>query len=129
VTNKKLIEDAQKLVFPKELSVGCISGEVGSIIVSDTGNVYTGISIDAPCGVGFCAEHSAIAEMLKNKESRIKTIVAAGGDVVYPPCGRCREFMYQVNPANLDTDIILDEKRTVKLKELLPEIWQDNIKP
>ena len=34
-----------------------------------SGNVYTGINLDLACGIGFCAEHSAVAEMLKARET------------------------------------------------------------
>lgn len=37
-----------------------------------SGAVYTGICIDVPCSIGMCAEQAAIAEMLKNGETKIK---------------------------------------------------------
>jgi cytidine deaminase len=40
---------------------------------------------------------------------------------VLPPCGRCREFIRQVDPANLDTTVVLAGGRTALLRELLPE--------
>ena len=54
----------------------------------------------------------------------IKKIVAVyknrGGETsILAPCGRCREFMYQTNEENLDTDVVLDINNVVKLKELL----------
>src|SRR5215472_11500242 len=52
-------------------------GYVGAALVTDQGNVYTGINITLNCGIGFCAEHSAIAEMIKNGETKIRKIVAA----------------------------------------------------
>src|SRR5674476_546924 len=39
---------------------------------------------------------------------------------VLPPCGRCREFIRQVDPANLDTEVILGPDRSALLRELLP---------
>jgi cytidine deaminase len=39
---------------------------------------------------------------------------------VLPPCGRCREFIRQVDPANLDTEVILGSDRSALLRELLP---------
>jgi GNAT superfamily N-acetyltransferase len=57
-------------------------------------------------------------------EFRIHKIVAvwqdAGELYVLSPCGRCREFIRQVHPANLETEVILDLERTVRLSELLP---------
>ena len=46
----------------------------------------------AACGIGFCAEHAAIIEMLKNDESRIVKIIETDKHGVTPACGRCREL-------------------------------------
>ncbi len=63
--------------------------------------------------------------MITAGESRIQTIVAvwkdeSGATVILPPCGRCREFIRQVDPENLDTSVVLHSDKNVKLKELLP---------
>ena len=89
------------------------------------GNRYVGVCIDTGSGTGFCAEHSAIAAMVTAGELEISSIVAvwknkAGATVVVPPCGRCREFIRQISPANLDTDVVLGRDNVVKLRELLP---------
>lgn len=77
--------------------------------------------------MGFCAEHAAIASMITAGESRIETIVAVNWDGrVLPPCGRCREFIYQVNDENVDTRVIL-ESRVTTLNELLPESWMKGL--
>jgi len=38
---------------------------------------------------------------------------------ILPPCGRCREFIKQVDNDNLQAEVILKDK-VVKLEELLP---------
>lgn len=63
--------------------------------------------------------------MVTAGEYRIATIVAVWRDgdgplYVVPPCGRCREFIRQVDPANLDTEVILGADRTALLRDLLP---------
>ena len=96
---------------------------VAAALVTDKGNVYRGVCIDAPCSMGFCAEHSAIAAMVTAGEDRIAGIVAVSDwDGIIPPCGRCREFIYQINPQNLDCLVKLKD-RTVPLRELLPDRW------
>ncbi|MBD3304563.1 cytidine deaminase [Candidatus Woesearchaeota archaeon] len=103
-------------------------GYVGAALISDKNNVFTGVSLDCYCGIGFCAEHSAIAEMVKNGETRIRKIVAATFDgTVLPPCGRCRELMFQLNKENLDTGVIVSKDKKAKLRELLPYPWQERI--
>lgn len=126
MTNEEIIQKAKEIVKLNQLSDEAIAGEVGSALVTDKGNFYTGVSIHAASGVGFCAEHSAIADMIKHGESRIDKIVALDGDgKILPPCGRCREMIFQINHRNIETDVLLDNNRTTKINDLLPERWQD----
>jgi len=130
VSNLQLIEKAKTVLHPRKLSNDNTAGDVACALLSSAGNIYLGVCIDIGSGIGFCAEHSAIAAMITAGESRIAKIVAVWGDgVILPPCGRCREFMYQIDSTNyLNTEVILGENSAVKLKELLPhpydEIWK-----
>jgi len=102
------------------------TGGVAAALEAEDGTVYTGVCIDAECGVGFCAEHSAIAELAKTGSMRIKRIVAVKYDGrLLAPCGRCRELLYQVDYRNIDTRVILAPDRDVTLGELLPMRWQE----
>ncbi len=123
---KRLIEKAGKLAHKKTLSDECDVGAVGCAIISGSGAEYVGICIDAACGIGFCAEHAAIAAMITAGESRIRQIVAVNQyGAVLSPCGRCRELMFQINQTNLQTEVILGEHTTVLLEALLPKRWQE----
>jgi len=96
---------------------------VGAAILTADGNVYTGICIDVACGIGFCAEHAAIAEMLKHRETHIVAVVAVTEDTILPPCGRCREFMMQIDRRNAAADVMVNRDTVVKLASLLPYYW------
>jgi cytidine deaminase len=122
---KDLIARAREITGRFSLGGELSAGTVGSALVTKKGNVYTGICIDIYCGIGFCAEHAAIAEMLKHRETEIEMIVAVTADKILPPCGRCREIMYQVNGKNLRTKVIVSEKKAMALEELLPLRWQE----
>lgn len=118
---KELKDIAERKVNPRQLSEGCYVASVASALLTDKGNVYIGVCIDTSSSMGFCAEHSAIAQMITNEESRILKIVAVGRNgKILPPCGRCREFMYQINNENIDTDILVEKDKVVKLEVLLP---------
>ena len=119
ISNKELIQKARSVLNPTRFGQ-CDIGGVGCALVTEKGNIHLGVSIDVCCGIGFCAEHGAIAAMVTNGESRIVKIVAVFEDRILPPCGRCREFMYQLNPANADTEVLIEPNKTVTLKELLP---------
>jgi cytidine deaminase len=120
MSDEKLIEKAKSVLKPRKIKNGSL-GDVGCALVTDKGNVYLGVSIDMCCGMGFCAEHSAIAAMVTHGEHVIKKIVAVGKDgMPLPPCGRCREFMHQIHEENYEADVIVSKNKSVKLKDLLP---------
>jgi cytidine deaminase len=122
-TNDELIAKAASVLNP--LKVGnFMMGDVGCALLTDQGHLYLGVCIDTGSSMGFCAEPNAIGTMVTAGEYRIKKIVAVWKDdkgiYVLAPCGRCREFMYQIDKANLETEVILDRDKTAKLAELLP---------
>lgn len=128
MSNEELIKKASSLVKPKKMRHGFTTADCGAALVTQSGNIYCGVSIDTPSSLGFCAEASAIANMITNGEYTIKKIVAACEDgTVLPPCGRCREFMYQVDSLNIETEVIISNTKSVQLKELLPYPWDQNI--
>jgi cytidine deaminase len=124
MTLEALIQAAMAVVGEFASSPDCTVGGVAAALETTSGSVYTGICIDTECSLGFCAEHSAIAEMLKARESEIKMIVAVMADgSILPPCGRCRELIWQVNTQNAATAVIVGHDRAVPLSELLPFRW------
>lgn len=131
LTNLEMIEKAKTVFNPRELYLGNRAGDVACALLSAKGNLYLGVCLDIGSGIGFCAEHTAVAAMLTAGESAISKIVAISGDgKVLPPCGRCRELMYEIDESNLtSTNVILGEEKTVTLIELLPhpyhEVWNE----
>jgi len=121
----ELISAARQVLGEFELGEDLSAGSVAAALRTQAGNIYTGISLNLECGIGFCAEHSAIAEMLKHRERQIAEIVAVGDEGIRPPCGRCRELMLQVSPANANTLVAIAEGQSVPLRELLPHHWLD----
>lgn len=125
---KNLKDIASQLAKVNTLNDFVEYGGVAAAIETTSGNVYTGISIDTACSMGFCAEHSAVAEMLKNGEWHIKAVVAVGNDGnAVPPCGRCRELMSQLSKENLDAVVEVKNEVFVTLKELLPFDWKEDL--
>lgn len=101
---------------------------VAAAIKTAAGNVYTGISIDTACSMGFCAEHSAVAEMLKHGESVIQAVVAVDNDGnAVPPCGRCRELMSQLSRENLNAIVEVKNGIFKSLGEILPYDWKEDL--
>jgi cytidine deaminase len=128
MTDTELIDIAKRLAGEFRTSEDCVAGGVAAALVTTAGRVYTGICIDTACSLGFCAEHAAVAEMLKSRESEIASIVAVdSAGRVLAPCGRCRELLWQVSSRNADTRVILGPGITAALSELLPRTSERRI--
>ncbi len=124
----ELIARAEQVCRPRFLSSSSEAGAVAAAILTDRGNCYTGVCIDTPCSMGFCAEHAAAAAMITAGENRIVGVVAVhreedGSVTIIPPCGRCREFLCQLHDDNHLAQVRLND-RTVTLDELLPFRWK-----
>jgi cytidine deaminase len=120
-----LIAEARRHVGPFRLAApDYLAAEVGAALLTRSGLVCAGVSIHLACGIGFCAEHSAVAAMLMHRQTEVAAIVAVGQDgSVMPPCGRCRELLLQVDARNRDCRVLLPGGRDRPLSELLPDHW------
>lgn len=126
MNNDALIQKAIEVLNPRRISSCAEAASVGCALITGKGNIYTGVCIDTACGIGFCAEHSAIAAMVTAGETSIETIVAVDRNKsITAPCGRCREFMYQIDDNNKDADIIMPGGKVVTLSDLLPCHWTE----
>lgn len=119
-----LIERAGALLRPHRLDDHRFAADVSCIVVSARGDEFTGVCIDVPSG-SLCAEQSAIAAMVTAGQYQIRLLVAVTriGSVLQAiaPCGKCREFLRQVDESNLGADVVLGPERAATLRDLLPE--------
>ena len=129
-----LITEAAQVLRPHRVGDRLI-GDVACVLVSGTGQHFHGVCIDTGSGTGFCAEHAAIAAMVTAGQFSIQSIVAvwrneeSGELFVLPPCGRCREFIRQIDPVNLHTQVILGRSEALTLSELLPRwAWPEALR-
>lgn len=122
---EELYKKAKSVVNPIKLSEYAESGGVGAAILTESGKVYTGVCIDTASSMGFCAEHAAAAAMITAGQSRVVKMIAVGWDGrIMPPCGRCREFISQLNSENLNTEVMVGEGEIVTIRDLLPYDWK-----
>lgn len=122
---EELVDAATALQGKFALEDDFTAGAVAAALRTKSGHVYTGICLDLACGIGFCAEHAAAAEMLKHRERRVVALAAVGRRGLLPPCGRCREMLLQVDARNAECLVPLRGGRVVRLADLLPEHWLD----
>ena len=122
----KLYEEAKKKINQRTISPFIEAGGVSAAILTDKGNIYTGVCIDTACSLGMCAERNAIANMITNGENKIVKLVCVMEDgCVGSPCGAGREYLMHLDKESPLMEILVDykEKKTVTLNELIPNWW------
>lgn len=127
VTNRELIEAALDCLHPFRRADGTKFGNVSAAIASSTGQIYRGGNLFTPAGAaGICAEKIAFGAMATAGEYEPAKVVAlwrprTGNDVhIVPPCGWCRQFLYELQPDGVDTIVVLGMDQEPPVSELLP---------
>jgi len=123
---KQLYKMAKDRNNPRKISPFIEAGGVSAAILTDKGNVYTGVCIDTACSLGMCAERNAIANMITNGESRIvKLLCYFYNGKLGLPCGACRELLMQLdkNSGNIEILMNYETMEVIKLRDLMPIWW------
>lgn len=124
---QKMYEAAKAVQRERQVSPYVLAGGVAAAILSEGGNIYTGVCVDTCSTLGICAERSAIFNMLTHGEDRLTRVLAMMGDgTCGAPCGACRELMVQLMPqCYRDIQILLDSQtgQITTLGELTPQWW------
>ena len=123
MTDEALLSAARAVLNPRRLSRTVEVAGVGAALRSQSGAIFTGVCIDAASGIGFCAEHAAVAAMITAGESRVVDMVAVDWDgSILQPCGRCRELILQIDPGNAATRVLVPGGSKT-IRDLLPDHW------
>lgn len=126
---KRLLIRAKEVQNSRTISPFIEAGGVSAAILTKKGNIYVGVCIDTASSLGMCAERNAIANMITNGESQIDKVVAImPNGKVGSPCGSCREYMMQLDKGSINIEVLVDyeTRKTVTLKELMPDWWGYN---
>ena len=100
--------------------------KVGAAARAKSGRIFTGCNVEsASYGLTVCAERVAIWKAVSEGETEFERIaVVADTEELTPPCGACRQIIWEfcgdvpVTFANLK-----DKVETVQMKELLPRAF------
>jgi cytidine deaminase len=98
--------------------------QVGAAVEDADGRIHTGCNIEnATYGLTLCAERVAIFKAISEGVRKFRRIaVAADTDVLTPPCGACRQILWEFCG---DVEIVLGNPRgkieTYRLKDLFPK--------
>jgi cytidine deaminase len=70
---------------------------VGAALEASDGRVFTGCNIEnATYGLSVCAERVAIFKAISEGAGKFERVaVAADTDVLTPPCGACRQLLWE----------------------------------
>ena len=116
----EVIEAAQKAI-QRNYDAIHDNHTVGAAVRCKSGKIYAGVNVYSIHGA--CAEQVAIGTAITQGEREFEIVVAVmgkDGAQIIPPCGNCRQIMYEYMP---ECDVILSvdgQNRKIKAKELLP---------
>lgn len=97
--------------------------KVGAALEDISGRIHTGCNIEnATYGLTMCAERVAIFKAMSEGARRFRRIaVAADTDVLTPPCGSCRQLLWEFCGDLEVTLVNLQGKtETLRMKDLFP---------
>ncbi len=96
---------------------------VGAALEDSSGRIYTGCNVEnATYGLTMCAERVALFKAVSEGAREFRRIaVAADADSLTPPCGSCRQLLWEFCG---DIEVILANpagvRESLRLKDLFP---------
>ena len=100
--------------------------KVGAAVQDDAGRIHTGCNVEnATYGLTVCAERVAIFKAVSEGARRFARVaVAADTEVLTPPCGACRQILWEFCG---DVEIVLSnlagKTETINLGALFPRAF------
>lgn len=99
---------------------------VGAALEDEAGVIHTGCNVEnATYGLTVCAERNAVFKGISNGAKRFRRVaVAADTAELTPPCGACRQILWEFCG---DVDVVLanltGKTETLRLKDLFPRAF------
>ena len=91
------LHDAALAAFAENAHAPFSKFQVGAALEDDTGRIYTGCNVEnATYGLTVCAERVAIFKAISEGARKFRRVaVAADTDTLTPPCGACRQILWE----------------------------------
>lgn len=105
---------------------------VGAALETVAGKVYTGCNIEsASFGLTVCAERVAIWKALSEGEREFKALaIVADTESLTPPCGTCRQIIWEFcKEATITLTNLRGKREVVKIHDLLPRAFDARFLP
>lgn len=97
--------------------------KVGAAILDAEGRVFTGCNVEnATYGLTMCAERVAVFKAISESAAKLERIaVVADSQVLTPPCGACRQILWEFCA---DAELILanltGKQEVMTVKQIFP---------
>ena len=103
---------------------------VGCAIETEDGRVFTGCNVEnASYGLTMCAERVAVgAAVAAGAKQFVRIVVATDVDPPSPPCGACRQVLYEFGTEAAVESVGPNWNRQCRLSELLPAAFDKDFK-
>jgi cytidine deaminase len=103
--------------------------KVGAAIEDETGRIHTGCNVEnATYGLTICAERNAVFKGISEGARRFRRVaVAADTSNLTPPCGACRQILWEFCG---DAEVVLvnlaGKTESFRLAQLFPRPFDDS---
>ena len=97
--------------------------KVGAALEDAAGHIHTGCNVEnASYGLTLCAERVAVFKAISEGARQFRRVaVVADTDTLTPPCGACRQILWEFcGDAELVLSNLQGKTETLRLKDLLP---------
>ena len=99
--------------------------KVGAAILAG-GRLFTGVNVEnAAYPLSVCAERNAVAAMVAAGERSIDAVaVVTAADAPTPPCGGCRQVLFEFGPgATVFAEVLSGSRVAWVVEDLLPDAF------
>jgi len=103
--------------------------QVGAALEAQDGRVFTGCNVEnATYGLSVCAERVAVFKAISEGARKFQRIaVAADTDILTPPCGSCRQILWEFcGDVEITLTNLHGKTETLRLSALFPRPFDDS---
>lgn len=100
--------------------------KVGAAVQDEAGRIFTGCNVEnATYGLTVCAERVAIFKAISEGARKfVRVAVVADTDVLTPPCGACRQILWEFcGDVELVMANLTGKSETLRLGSLFPRAF------
>jgi cytidine deaminase len=103
--------------------------KVGAALEDSEGRIHTGCNVEnATYGLTICAERVAVVKAVSEGAKGFKRIVVvADTDILTPPCGACRQILWEFcGDAELILSNLKGKSETMRLSAIFPRAFDSS---